>query len=110
MSKILHLTLKKKWFDLIASGQKTEEFRQDKPYWAARLLDNNNTPKHFDEIYFRNGYSKDSPFMRVECKGISLTGKKWWTPKHGELLTERVIMIHLGKVLEVTPSTQEDKE
>jgi hypothetical protein len=36
--KVLHLTLKKRWFDMIASGEKTEEYREIKPYWAARLL------------------------------------------------------------------------
>jgi hypothetical protein len=36
--KILHLTLKKKWFDMIASGEKTEEYREIKAFWAARLL------------------------------------------------------------------------
>lgn len=37
--KILHLTLKKKWFDMIASGEKKEEYREIKPHWASRLLD-----------------------------------------------------------------------
>lgn len=36
--KILHLTLKKKWFDMIASGEKKEEYREIKPYWVDRLL------------------------------------------------------------------------
>lgn len=36
--KVLHLTLKKKWFDMIASGEKPEEYRDIKPYWASRLL------------------------------------------------------------------------
>lgn len=36
--KTLHLTLKKKWFDLISSGEKTEEYREIKYYWATRLL------------------------------------------------------------------------
>lgn len=100
--KILHLTLKKKWFDLIVSGQKKHEFRECKPYWEKRLLHGpNGEPKHFDEIHFRNGYSKNSPFMRVECKKLSLTGKKWFTPKHGEKLAESVIIIFLGKIFEV---------
>jgi len=52
----LNLTLRKKWFDLIASGEKTEEYREIKPYWIHRLAtfyrwlypdDINNT---FDEI------------------------------------------------------------
>jgi len=30
---ILHLTVKKKWFDLIASGDKKIEYREFKSYW-----------------------------------------------------------------------------
>ncbi len=37
--KILHLTLKKKWFDMIAYGEKPEEYREIKPYWITRLID-----------------------------------------------------------------------
>ncbi len=36
--KILKLTLKKKWFDLILSGDKKEEYREIKPYWVRRLF------------------------------------------------------------------------
>lgn len=39
--KILHLTLKKKWFDMILSGEKKEEYRDLKPYWAKRLINVN---------------------------------------------------------------------
>lgn len=63
--RILHLTLKRKWFLEIAFGKKRCEYRLVKPYWIARLL-----YREFDEIHFRNGYRADSPFMRVECKQI----------------------------------------
>ena len=82
MSRILYLTLKKKWFDLIASGEKTKEFRDIKPYWTTRFLN-----KEFDEIYFKNGYSKKSPFMRVEWKGMNVEDNRY--------------AISLGRVLEV---------
>ncbi len=62
--KILHLTLKKKWFDLIASGEKTEEYREAKPYWTKRL-ETKFDYKKFDQIHFKNGYGKKVPFMRV---------------------------------------------
>lgn len=32
--KILYLTLKKQWFDMINDGIKTEEYREIKPYWV----------------------------------------------------------------------------
>ena len=80
--KILYLTLLRKWFDLIASGKKTKEFREIKPYWDKRLL-----KKEFDEIHFKNGYSKNAPFMRIEWKGL--------TKENGEYA------ILLGKILEI---------
>lgn len=43
--KILHLALKKKWFDMIASGEKKEEYREIKPYWITRLIDSSGYPK-----------------------------------------------------------------
>ncbi len=35
--KILKLTLKKKWFNMILSGEKTEEYREFNDYWKSRL-------------------------------------------------------------------------
>ena len=95
MKKILHLTLKKKWFDLIKSGKKTVEYREIKPYWTKRLMVFGTFDltyiKVFDEIHFRNGYKKDSPFMRVEWKAM------------GKSTFEGLICyaINLGKILEV---------
>lgn len=90
--RVLHLTLKKKWFDMIASGEKREEYREVKPYWSKRLN------KKYDVIQFRNGYRPDSPTMRVELKEIwrSLGILEWGAPP-GEV----VYILKLGKVLEV---------
>ena len=38
MSNTLHLPLKAKWYEMIESGVKTEEYREIKPYWCDRLL------------------------------------------------------------------------
>lgn len=35
--KPLHLNLKRKWFDMIASGEKMEEFRRLNPRWLIRF-------------------------------------------------------------------------
>ena len=35
---VLNLVVSKQWFDMIASGEKTEEYRIIKGYWAKRLL------------------------------------------------------------------------
>lgn len=39
--KVLTLTVSKEWFDMIVSGEKTEEYRAPKSYWIKRLLVSN---------------------------------------------------------------------
>ena len=33
---VLTLTVSKQWFDMIVADEKTEEYREIKPYWVAR--------------------------------------------------------------------------
>lgn len=78
--KVLTLTVSKQWFDKIVSGEKTEEYREIKPYWAHRLIEGHNQGmwvsgesyfKPYTSVLFINGYRKDSP--RIEKKIESIT-------------------------------------
>ncbi len=119
----LNLTLKKKWFDMIKSGEKTEEYREIKPYWLVRFISwagmsklskigmcqslkdrpsaafwnfNNNYCNNvsYDTIRFTNGYSKNAPTFDIECKGISIgIGKSEWGAP-----AENVFIISLGSI------------
>lgn len=73
--KILYLTLKKKYFDAIANRKKFLEFREIKDYWIKRFFNPDGTVRKFDEIHFRNGYTKDRPFMRVKWNGWDIHKK-----------------------------------
>lgn len=88
--KILHLNLKKKWFDTIFSGRKKEEYREVKPYWDKRLN------RKYDIICFRNGYAKDAPEMLVELERIQrgLGIVEWGAPQ------KQVYILRLGKILD----------
>jgi len=92
--RILHLTLKKRWFDLISSGVKKEEYRELKPYWHKRLLNH-----LYDFIQFRNGYAPEAPTILVELLGLSsgLGITEWGAPDGVS-----VYILRLGKVS--TPS------
>ena len=104
--KVLTLAVSKEWFDMIVSGEKTEEYREIKPYWVARLFQNNSNIvdmkylalglagrtdllkkyidaqrivlKQYTHVLFINGYRKDSPRIEKEIKSI-IIGK----PKKG---------------------------
>ena len=69
---ILPLVLKGKWFDMIARGEKREEYRLPTIYWRKRL---HNWDLKFTEstspiVEFRRGYAKDAPRMAFWCLGI----------------------------------------
>lgn len=59
---MLTLPIKKQWFDMIASGEKLEEYRADTPYYDARLAKFTAAGTSWPVI-FRNGYSKASPLI-----------------------------------------------
>lgn len=60
---MLTLPIKKKWFDMILSGEKKEEYREIKPYYDSRL-----DYQPSKDIIFRNGYSRKSPYMKVHVE------------------------------------------
>lgn len=116
---ILHLTLKKKWFDMIASGEKKEEYREIKPYWVSRLVDlldvptdyekrngfvfeiagcthSMKSPQHYDLVEFKNGNSKNAPTIRLKVRDIVADfGKEKW----GAELNKPYFVIKLGEII-----------
>ena len=71
--QVLRLVLKRKPFDVMRSGEKTEEFRDNTAYWRSRLLDKSTGRwRHFDYIEFSLGYHPTRPKFRVRFMGITL--------------------------------------
>ncbi|MCP3683561.1 MAG: hypothetical protein GY861_12810 [bacterium] len=102
---ILHLNLKRKWFDLIASGEKHIEYRELKDYWTERLACKwplGGQYKKFDEIHFKNGMKRkdgtEAPFMRV--KHINTVCLPTINPMTDKF--EWMYLIYLGEIIEIT--------
>ena len=108
---VLRLTLKKKWYDMILSGEKKEEYREIKAYWISRFSAGNynkwpiesarsfmyNSPmNNFDLVEFKNGYGKNAPTMVVEFKGIRIGEAR---PEWSDNWQGEVFAISLGAVL-----------
>lgn len=98
------LSVSKQWFDMIADGRKDEEYREIKPYWVARLLQNNSNIvdvrhlalalagrtdllkkyidaqrivlKQYTHVLFINGYRKDSPRIEKEIESITMVSRR----------------------------------
>lgn len=88
---MLVLPIKKKWFDMILSGEKKEEYRDIKPYYKGRFFSlfdiidqcGEELINPFEEkpergILFRNGYSKYSPSFVAKCTLSVGKGKEEW--------------------------------
>lgn len=75
---MLTLPIKKKWFDMIKSGEKKEEYREIKPYYESRFKIYDSHFGSFENIVFRNGYRKDSPKIKCWCYISKGTGKPEW--------------------------------
>lgn len=97
----LILVLKKKPFEMIASGEKKEEYREIKDYWKKRFFNknwNNSLFRQYDRVQFRLGYQKDAPKMLFELTNnaisIGIPNPKWSFGMSGEHF-----IIKLGQML-----------
>lgn len=81
---------------MIASGEKKEEYREIKPYWANRFLSHETRLNPYFFVRFRNGYSKDAPTILIECKSIEVGTAK---PEWSDNWQGNVFVIKLGNIV-----------
>lgn len=112
MSRVLHLTLKSRFYDMIASGEKLEEYREVKDFWSKRFLgpdwfkydldflsDKLANYYQYDTVCFARGghFHKSIPQMLIELKSIKIgKGKPEWGAEPGK----EYFVIKLGKIIE----------
>ena len=75
---MLTLPIKKKWYDMILSGEKKEEYREEKPYYLQRFATLGVGDKSVHTILLRNGYSSNSPTLQCEVSIDVGYGKEEW--------------------------------
>lgn len=110
---MLTLSIKKKWYDMILSGKKKEEYREIKPYYISRFrkilyvpaffLDNivlkglKDCEKYPFKVLFRNGYGRNVPAFIAECTLSVGTGKEEWGAEKGK----QYFVLTIHKILEI---------
>ena len=102
---VLYLPIAEPWFSMIRDGIKTEEYREDKPYYQARFICQNEEQlkdsydliyggnivsighsefaiqkmRKYDYVEFRNGYGKNAPRIRFKNPRVRYNyGKPEW--------------------------------
>ena len=100
--KILHLVLKKKWYEMQERGEKTEEYREITPYWIKRLVDTHrlgqkmlcNIPdvaasligsgcvklNPYTHVCFHYGYTQRCFINRIDSITIGRGNPEWGAP------------------------------
>ena len=64
--KTLYLTLKKKPFEVMKSGEKKSEYRENSKWIRSRLFNKDGTKRKYDYVKFTNGYGKTRPNFTVK--------------------------------------------
>lgn len=88
---MLTLPIKKKWFDMIRTGVKKEEYRSITPYYQARFRQY--ADKEF-LVKLRNGYSLLSPYVICSCTVRIGEGRPEWGA------TSRCFILSIKKIVE----------
>lgn len=97
---MLVLPIKKKWLDMILSGEKSEEYREIKPYWTVRIVSWLGFPGSETEtvlellreqetlkakqVVLQNGYGRNAPKVEIMCTLSIGTGKMEWGAEKGK--------------------------
>lgn len=89
---MLTLPIVGKWFYMILSGEKKEEYREIKPYYISRfkkifdMYPYSAIPSGWDkrEIRFRNGYGSGRPEFTALCTLDIKTGREEWGAEAGK--------------------------
>ena len=84
----LTLHLHRPWFDAIAHGHKTVEYRRVTPYWQTRIEN-----RSYDKLILQNGSGERYPTMEVEYKGYDIytdhDGTRYYRLKLGAITRVR---------------------
>ena len=88
---MLILPIKKKWYDMLLSGEKKEEYREMSPYYRARFMNAGlldqfglEEEKVVELFKFQNGYSKSSAYFIAKCSLSIKTGNPEWGAEPGK--------------------------
>ena len=112
--KILKLTVSRKPFEVMVTGEKTSEYRKKSKWIESRLFvappgehgNGHENDRDYDFVEIRNGYGKDRPYFIAKYSGFSEMlnfGHSYIGWSNGLEIDESdyYYQIHLGEIVEI---------
>jgi hypothetical protein len=96
--RVLHLTLSRKPFEVMVTGEKKTEFRCQSPWIVSRIRN-----KTYDFVRFVNGYGEDKPYFVAVYGGFEIETKpNEYTYSNGLVVNTDAgtVKIHIGEIIE----------
>lgn len=87
-SDTLHLVLRHKWYDMIESGKKSEEYREINDYWKKRF-----EKFSYSRVRFHRGYTSRTLTFELKKIKIGTGNPEWGAPCYD------VFILKLGRLV-----------
>lgn len=101
--KTLHLSLKKAPFEVMVTGEKTEEFRKCSNWIFSRLVNIDGTLKEYTHVKFVNGYGATKPYFITVFDGFIQTisgGTRLYSNGLKVVYNDGDFILSLGEIIE----------
>ena len=102
--RVVHFVLKRGWYELMSTGEKTLEIRKNTRYWRARLCNQADGFHPFEYAEFSHGYHKDRRQFVCRVVGMEFAHSVNMTFSNGRRLRREYkkngyIIIRLGGIV-----------
>ena len=92
--KVLHLILKRRWYEMIESGEKTEEYRDINHYWTKRICGTDvlrdAVTTEYTHVIFHYGYSNRTMEFWIESVTTGRGNPEWGAPEDKDVFIIRL--------------------
>ena len=99
----LKLTLHKKAFDVMVTGEKNIEYRNPSKWIKSRLFNKDKQKKFYNFIEFTNGYGKDKPYFKAKYNNFYISNDINKTYSNGLKIIrkEDTYCIKIGQIIKI---------